>query len=47
MKSDDIVEENERFILIIDAPSLPDNVRLGSLNTTTVTIVDDDSKSLV
>ena len=47
IKPDDIVEENESFNLSIDVSSLPDDIRLGSPNITTVTIVDDDSKSLV
>ena len=46
IKSDNVVEENESFNLMIDAESLPDNARLGSPSTTTVTIEDDDSKLL-
>ena len=47
IKSDNLLEKNETFNLIINVSSLPDNVRLGSPNITTVTIVDVDSKSLV
>ena len=47
IKPDDIVEENESFNLSIDVSSLPDDIRLGSPNITTVTIVDNDCKSLV
>ena len=44
---DDVLEGNEDFNLIILAESLPNNITLGDHNRSTVTIVDDDSKSLV
>ena len=43
---DDVLEGNEDFNLIILAESLPNDIRLGDHNRSTVTIVDDDSKSL-
>ena len=42
-----MLEGNEDFNLIILAESLPNDIRLGDHNRSTVTIVDDDSKSLV
>ena len=47
IKPDNVVEDNENFHLFIDVKSLPDSVRLGSPNTTTVIIMDDDSKLLL
>ena len=44
---DDVLEGNEDFNLIILAESLPNNITLGDHNRSTVTIVDEDSKSLV
>ena len=44
---DDVLEGNEEFDLIILAESLPNNITLGDHNRSTVTIMDDDSKSLV
>ena len=44
---DNILEGNENFNLIILAESLPNDIRLGDANMSTVTIVDDDSESLV
>ena len=41
---DNVLEENEEFILTILAESLPNDIRLGNPNKSTVTIVDDDSK---
>ena len=43
---DNVLEENEEFILTILAESLPNDIRLGNPNKSTVTIVDDDSKWL-
>ncbi|XP_065910088.1 uncharacterized protein [Dysidea avara] len=40
--TDNILEGDELFYLKIDSSSLPDNVTAGSLNTTSVMIVDDD-----
>ena len=42
--TDNILEGDELFYLKIDSSSLPDNVTAGSLNTTSVMIVDDDRK---
>ena len=44
---DNILEGDENFNLIILAESLPNDIRLGDANMSTVTIVDDDSESLV
>ena len=44
---DDVLEGNEDFNLIILAESLPNNITLGDHNRSTVTIMDDDSKSSV
>ena len=41
---DDIVEENEDFIVIIDMSSLPNDFILGSVSQATVVITDEDSK---
>jgi len=41
---DNVLEENENFILTILAESLPSDIRLGDPDRTTVIIVDDDSK---
>lgn len=43
--NDLILEKNEDFILMISSSSLPDYVNI--LNQATVTIVDDDGKSVV
>ena len=43
---DDVLEGNEDFNLIILAESLQNNITLGDHNRSTVTIMDDDSKSL-
>ena len=40
--NDNIVEVNEKFDLIIDLPSLPPNVNIGSIHQATVMILDDD-----
>ena len=42
--NDDSIEGYETFYLYIYSSSLPDNVRLGNIDRTTVTIVDDDSE---
>ena len=44
ISDDDVVEENENFILFIDQSSFPSNVAVGDHSQTTVTIVDDDCK---
>ena len=41
---DDIPENDKTFILTIDYSSLPNNVYVGTLNETEITVVDDDSK---
>ena len=40
--NDNIVENNETFTLIIRPNSLPDRISTGSIQRTTVTIVDND-----
>ena len=39
---DNLVEGNESFTLSIASSSLPNNVTVGNLSQTTVTIVDND-----
>ena len=39
---DNVVEINEKFIIIIDLSSLPFNVNIGSIYQATVLILDDD-----
>ena len=41
---DNILEENETFRVTINPDSLPLGLTLGSINETTVTIVDDECK---
>ena len=41
---DNIREGNEKFRIIIDQDSLPDNIGRGSRRKTTVTIKDNDGK---
>ena len=41
-----MLEGNEDFNLIILAESLPNDIRLDDHNRSTVTIIDDDSKSI-
>ena len=41
---DSIVENNETFHLYIHEVSLPKYAHIGAINSTTVTIVDDNSK---
>ena len=41
---DDILEENENFMLTINQSSLPSGVTIGNPSITTVTIVDNDRK---
>ena len=42
---DRVIDNNKIFHVIIDNTSLPHYVFTGSINSTTVTIVDDDGKS--
>ena len=44
---DNVLERNESFNIFIIPELLPSDISLGNPNRTTVTIVDDDSKSLV
>ena len=44
---DDIIESNETFRLTVSPQSLPHYVHYGSINSTTVTIVDEQSKQLM
>ena len=44
INDDNILEDNEDFILTIDVISLPNNLLYGDPGQTTVTIADDDSK---
>ena len=46
INDDDIYEGNETFMLTIDETSLPGGVVRGNPGQATVTIVDDDRKSL-
>lgn len=41
---DDLVEEEEKFSLDITSTSLPLNIKIGSPEKATVTIMDDDGK---
>ena len=41
---DNILEENENFVLTINQSSLPSGVTIGNPSMTTVTIVDNDRK---
>ena len=42
--NDDMLEDEENFLLTIDLSSLPNNVTVGDPEEAIVTIVDDDSK---
>ena len=44
LNDDDILEENENFVLTINQSSLPSGVAIGKLSQTTVTIMDNDRK---
>ena len=45
---DDIVlERNEKFMLTIDAPSLPMSVSIDEVNQSIVTIVEDDGECII
>ena len=39
---DNILEDNETFLVAINSDSLPSSITLGSIDKTTVTIVDDE-----
>ena len=43
INDDNILEDNENFILTIDPSSLPSNVTIGDPGQATVTIVDDSN----
>ena len=47
INNDDILEDDEQFILIINNSSLPDNVITDSNSRATVTIRNDDSKLII
>ena len=47
IKDDNVFENNELFRLIIDSTSLPNDVTLGNLRVSAMTIVDDDGKSII
>jgi len=47
INNDDILEDDEQFILIINSSSLPDNVITDSNSRATVTIRNDDSKLII
>jgi len=42
---DDILESEEEFVAVLSLPTAP-RVQLGGLNSASVVITDDDSKSL-
>ena len=42
--SDNILENDEEFILTINPSSLPSNVNVGIFENSTITVVDDDGK---
>ena len=44
LNDDNILEENEIFVLTINQSSLPSGVTIGNPSITTVTIVDNDRK---
>ena len=44
---DDILEDNENFLLTVDLSSLPDNITASDPYQATVTIVDKDGKLTV
>ena len=44
LNDDNILEENEIFVLTINQSSLPSGVTFGNPSITTVTIVDNDRK---
>ena len=44
INNDDILEDNEDFMLTINPSSVPTGVTVGSPDQATVTIVDDDRK---
>jgi len=43
--NDDILESEEEFMAVLSIPSTP-RVQLGGLNSASIVITDDDSKSL-
>ena len=43
--NDDVLESEEEFMAVLSIPSTP-RVQLGGLNSATIVITDDDSKSL-
>ena len=45
VNDDKLIENNEKFSLNIDPSSLPNEVTIGNLGQTTVTIVDNDNNS--
>ena len=45
LNDDDILEDDENFVLTINQTSLPSGVTIGNPSVTTVTIVDNDGKS--
>ena len=47
INDDNILEDNENFILTINPSSLPSDVTVGSPGQATVTIGDDDGKKTV
>ena len=47
INDDNILEDNENFILTISPSSLPNNVTVSDPDEATVTIVDDDGKKTV
>ena len=46
IKNDDIFEENETFYATIDPLSLPYGITLGDITSSSITILDDDGKSI-
>ena len=47
INDDNLLEDNEHFILTINSSSLPSDVTVGNPGQATVNIVDDDRKYLV
>ena len=47
INDDNVLDNNEDFILTIDETSLPTGVTHGSPGKATVTIVDDDGKKII
>ena len=41
------LEGTEIFLVVFDTLELPDGVLIGSINTTTVSIIDDDSELII